>query len=240
MRAEDKGNILAVCAVALCIMLTLGSCITLSGQGFIGAALFESVDGESVFFVCAGGYTDVALASTTAELIRARGGAGYVLGEDEYELVYAAYPTEDAANGVAEGLGSEVYVRELTIKKSKLKWADKDEKSATLAALEYYRIAFDALYDCANALNAGRMNIEDVKVKIGVLRAQIEDIKCAYWQNTGDNENDNITAVKVAILTAMALVDNLALDGSDVGAMSSMRYAGVQLALSRQALMRSI
>ncbi len=239
MRGEDKGNILCVCAVALCVMLTLGLCLMLSGQGFIGAVMFEGVKSESVFFVCSGPYKDVALARSSAELVKSRGGAGYMLGAGEYELVYAAYSSKKDAESVSSGIAG-TYLKQIDIKKSKLKWASKDEKTATLAALKYYDVAFSTLSECANGLNKNEIALEDVKVKISTLRQQIEDIKTVYSQNTPDDITSKTADIKLAHMTALALVDNLTLNGGDALALSSLRYAVVQLVLSRQALMERI
>lgn len=236
---KDRGNILALCAVLLCVLLVIGLCFTLSGQGIIGAMLFEGVEKESVYLVCAGPYDDLALAKNSAELIRSRGGAGYLLGSGEYELVYAAYPDLSGAQSVAQALGG-AYVKTLNIRKSKLKWAKGDERDATLAALKYYRIAFDALYSCANELNVGEATIDDVKVKIGVLREQIVEIKSVFGQNVTDDDDQKIMNVKLALLAALAIVDNITFDGGEAKTLSSLRYASVQLSLSRQALMDSI
>ena len=240
MHVEDKGNILAICAVALCVMITLGLCLALSGQGFIGAILFEGVQKDSVYLVCAGPYEDIILARNTAELVASRGGAGYMMGDGSFELVYAAYSNEEDAQGVASALGSGAYVKRIELKKSKLKWAQKDEKQAILAALEYYGVAFSTLYECANKLNTNEVTIEDVKIKIGVLRQQIEDIKRDFDKKSGDNGDARIVEIKVAIITALALVDNLELGKTSAKAMSSLRYAAVQLVLLRQALMEKI
>lgn len=240
MRREDKGNILAICAVALCVMITLGLCLMLSGQGFVGAMLFEGVEKDSVFFVCSGPYEDIVLARNTSELISSRGGAGYMMGDGSFELVYAAYPNEADASGVVSALGSGAYVKKIELKKSKLKWAQKEEKQAALAALGYYDIAFSTLYECANKLNANELTIEDVKIKIGVLRQQIEDIKRDFDNKTDEESDARVVEIKVAIITALALADNLELGKTSAKAMSSLRYAEVQLVLSRQALMEKI
>ena len=239
MRVEDKGNILCVCAVVLCVMLTLGLCLMLSGQGFIGAVMFEGVKSESVYFVCSGPYNDIVLARSSAELVKNRGGAGYMLASGGYELVYAAYSSKADAESVSSGIAG-TYVKQIDIKKSKLKWADKEEKTASLAALEYYDIAFSTLTECADKLNAKQMTLADVKVKTSTLRQQIEDIKSVYSQNTPDDINSKTAEIKLAHMTALALIDNLTLNSGDASALSSLRYATVQLVLSRQALMEKI
>ncbi len=239
MRVKDNGNILCVCAVIMCVMLTLGLCLMLSGQGFIGTMMFEGVKSESVYFVCSGPYNDVALARSSAELVKNRGGAGYILGAGNYELVYAAYSSKANAESVSSGIAG-TYVKQMDIKKSELKWADKEEKNASLAALEYYDIAFSTLTECADKLNAKQMPLADVKVKTSILRQQIEDIKSVYGQNTPDVISSKTAEIKLAHMVALALIDNLTLNGGDAAALSSLRYAVVQLVLSRQALMDKI
>ncbi len=223
-------------------MLTLGLCLLLSGNGLIGAMFSSSEDGESVYLLCSGPYGDILLARSTAELIAGRGGAGYMLSDGEnFELVYAVYPDKSEAESVLSSLAdSGAYLKRVDIKKGKLNWADGELKRATQAALKYYRVAFDEMYACANKLNSDEMTVTDVKIKIDVLRAQIEDIKRAFWQIADDSENGKATSVKVAIVTALALIDNLTLDGTRANASSSLRYALVQLSLSRQALMEEI
>ena len=176
MRGADRQTIFCICSVALCIMATLGLSMLLSGGGILKAASLTGVKGENFYAICTGGYDDIALARNTAELINSRGGAGYVLKEDgAYEIFYAVYPSESGA-----------YIKPLPIVKSKLKWASGDIKKATVSALKYFDMAFDALYDCSNSLNAEDISLEDAKVKTGVLHAQIEDLKSAFYQIATD------------------------------------------------------
>lgn len=240
MRGEDRSNALAICAAVLCVMMTIGLAFALSGKGIIGAMLFEGVDGESVYFVCSGPYDDLALAKSSAELAKSRGGAGYVIsGDGSCEIALSAYASEGEATSVSNAIAGS-YVKRIDIKKSRLKWADDGVKSATLAALDYYRFAFSGLNECANGLNSQALNIDDVKIKIDVLYEQIGDIKSTYCNNVQDESDQRIVSVKVAIVTALALLDNLTLNLGDAKALSSLRYAAIQLALSRQALMQNL
>ena len=239
-RAADRQNIFCVCAVAFCIMLTLGLCMLLSGEGLLGAVF--SKDGEDgAYMIAVGGYTDITLARTTAELVASRGGAGYVTGDGEYEIIYAVYKSEGDANSVLSSLGdSAAYVKKIDMPSPKLKWADKGMKEAAQAALKYYPAAFDALYECSNHLNGKTLTIQDVKNRIRVLRAQIEDIKSAFYSYVGDEGDGHTVSIKVALITALALVDNVELDGGEAQAASSLRYQLVQLTLSYSALMSDI
>ena len=46
--------------------------------------------------------------------------------------------------------------------------------------------------------------------------------------------------IKVALITALALIDNIEFDGDRAACAASIRYALTQLALSRSALMERI
>lgn len=83
------------------------------------------------------------------------------------------------------------------------------------------------------------MALEDVKTQIKVLYAQIEDIKSAFYQNTVDCDKDEITQTKLALVTTLALLDNIDFAKSTALVASSIRYQIVQLVLCRQALMKT-
>lgn len=74
---------------------------------------------RKVYFyaVATGGYSDITLARNNAELVKQRGGAGYVIAGDSIELIFAVYKSEDEANSALSALGN----RSAYIKKSRLK-----------------------------------------------------------------------------------------------------------------------
>lgn len=113
-------------------------------------------------------------------------------------------------------------------------------KTAEKEALGYFDLAYDKLFEVSSALNDGKMALEDVKTQIKVLYAQIEDIKSAFYQNTVDCDKDEITQTKLALVTTLALLDNIDFAKSTALVASSIRYQIVQLVLCRQALMKNI
>ena len=205
-----KDNIIVVCTIVLCFMITLALCLSFSEGGLL--KVFNKVESESqtVWGIACGGYSTVALARQSAEMIRSRGGAGYVESGDKIEIVYAVYKSEDEANAVLAKLSDKsLYIKKYDIAKGSFKWCKDDMKSAVESALGYFQIAFDKMFECSDSLNAGSIGIDDAKTEIKVLYTQIEDIKSAFYQNTGGCDKDEITQTKLALVTTLALLDNI-------------------------------
>lgn len=234
MKSEGKENIVVISVIVLCFVVTLGLCLIYSGSGFIGAALGGGE--ESYYAIAVGGFDDITLARTTAELIKGRGGAGYVLKDkEEYEIFYAVYPSKDEAQSVLSSLGENAaYLKELKISSSKLKWAD--NKRAVQDALKYFDIAFDCFYSLSNSLNKDEATLDDVKNGVGVLIERLKDIKTTFYSEVSSSNSDRITEIKLALVTAIALAENATISDK-AGAASSLRYQLVQLTLTHMALM---
>ncbi len=241
MRNAAKENIIVVCTIALCFMLTISLCAAFSGGGLLAAFSTEKAGGSCAYAIAVSGYDDMTLARSTADLVKQRGGAGYISEGDSIEIIYAVYPDGDSANKALLSLGEgSAYVKEIEISASKLKWADGDIKTGVVSALRYYDEAFTVLYDTANELNSKSIGVEDAKTKIRVLRAQIEDIKSVFYQNVQNCDKEQITEIKLALITCIALLENINGESNAALYASSVRYALVQLVFCRQALMNRI
>lgn len=241
-RKIEKDNIIVVCTIVLCFMLTLAACVTFSGEGFIGVFFSNSnVKAESVFAVATGSYADIALARANADLIKNRGGAGYVVGKEEFEIVYSVYRSKEEAQKVCDNLGDNtVYVKEIEIAKGKFSWCDKGLQKTVNNALLYFDVAFEGLFSTAKDLAENKTEIKDANVQIEVLKAQIADIKSVFYKNTENCTQDEITQIKLALVTCEALLNNISTSGGVAKTASSIRYQLVQLVYCRQALMASI
>ncbi len=241
MRKAAKENVIVVCTVVLCFMVTIGLCTFYSGDGILGALSVSKSGAENAYAVAVGGYTDITLARTTSDLIKKRGGAGYVIKGDTIEIVYAVYPDEETARKVLSALGEgSAYVKTVEIPASKLKWASGDTKNAVVDALTYYKIIFDKLYSTANSLYDGSIDVQGANTQIRVLKSQIEEIKSVFYKETEGNESKQITEIKLALVTSLALLENVKTTGTVAAFVSSLRYAQVQLVMCRQALMNAI
>lgn len=241
MRKSAKENIIVVCTIVLCFMITIGLCSFFSGDGILGTFSFAKSETQDVYAVSVGGYTDMTLARTTSDLIRKRGGAGYVLSGETIEIIYAVYPDESLAKSVLSGLGEgSAYVKKIEIKSSKLKWASGDIKTATEEALKYYQTAFDLLYDTANSLYDESINEDDANTRVRVLKSQISEMKSAFYSGVEGDNGEQVTEVKLALITTLALLENIKTTGGRAEFVSSLRYALVQLVMCRQALMCAI
>lgn len=241
MRKNAKENIIVVCTIVLCFMLTLALCLVLSGEGLLSVFKNDKSEKCTFYAVATGGYSDITLARNNAELVKQRGGAGYVIAGDSIELIFAVYKSEDEANSALSALGNRsAYIKKIEIEKGGFKWCKDDLKTAEKEALGYFDLAYDKLFEVSSALNDGKKALEDAKTQIKVLYTQIEDIKSSFYQNTVGCDKDEITQTKLALVTTLALLDNIDWNASLPAVTSSVRYQIVQLVLCRQALMKSI
>lgn len=241
MRKIAKDNIIVVCTIVLCIMLTLALCVSFSEGGLL--SVFNKVESKSqtMWAIACKGYSDISTARQSAEMIKSRGGAGYVQSGDEIEIIYAVYKSEEDAKKVLAGLSDKsLYLKRYDISEGSFKWCKEDIKSAVGEALCYFDVFFDGLYDLSNKLNESKISVEDAKIEIKVLQAQIEDIKSAFYQKTANCNEEQITQIKLALVTTLALLDNIDFSKNVALVTSSIRYQLVQGVLCRQALMNCI
>lgn len=242
MRKIGKENVIVVCTIVLCFMLTLGLCVMFSGDGIVSVFSPQKVKAENVYAIAIGGYKDMTLARASADLIKKRGGAGYVCSNDDgIEIVYAVYKNDSDAQSVLSRLGDKgAYVKEISIDEGKFSWCDKQLRSSVKNALRYYDISFSALYSTADSLNSNEINLNDAKTQIQVLKSQIEDIKSVFYKDVENCADEQITQIKLALVTCLALLDNIELNATVADATSSIRYQLTQLVFCRQALMSAI
>lgn len=241
MRKIAKDNIIVVCTIVLCIMLTLALCVSFSEGGLL--SVFNKVENKSqtMWAIACKGYSDISMARQSAEMIKSRGGAGYVQSGEEIEIIYAVYKSEQDAKKVLAGLSDKsLYLKSYDIPEGSFKWCKEDIKSAVGEALCYFDVFFDGLYDLSNKLNESKISVEEAKIEIKVLRAQIEDIKSVFYQNTANRSEEQITQIKLALVTTLALLDNIDFSKNVALVTSSIRYQLVQLVLCRQSLMNCI
>lgn len=241
MRKIAKDNIIVVCTIVLCIMLTLALCVSFSEGGLL--SVFNKVESKSqtMWAIACKGYSDISMARQSAEMIKSRGGAGYVQSGDEIEIIYAVYKSEEDAKKVLAGLSDKsLYLKRYDISEGSFKWCKEDIKSAVGEALCYFDVFFDGLYDLSNKLNESKISVEEAKIEIKVLQAQIEDIKSAFYHKTANYNEEQITQIKLGLVTSLALLDNVDFSKNDAYATASLRYQLVQGVLCRQALMNCI
>ncbi len=241
MRKMAKENIIVVCTIVLCFMLTLALCMTFSGEGFLGVFYSSKQEAETIYAVTCGGYGDVTLARASADMIKSKGGAGYVLKGDDIEIIYAVYRSKGDAEKVVSSLGEAgLYVKKIEIGKGSFKWCKNDMKESVSDALKYFDIAFESLYKTANDLNGESITVEDAETQIKVLYSQIDDIKSQFYQESESCDKEQITEIKLALVTTLALLDNVDFSKNRAFVTSSLRYQLVQLTYCRKALMSNI
>ena len=211
-------------------MLTLGLAYLLGGEGFL-LAFNQSDADEKCYLLCGGAYENVELAREAAELVKTRGGAGYVIVGEECEVVLAAYLTLEDAENVLDGGGggTGAYLKEVPVGAFDTAALGDDIADETESALGYFSLTFDCFTSAADGLSAGTLTASDVRIRLAVCRARVEELHTAFSD----------AAREVSDARATELIDNVTaadMYGS-AAVISSLRYQSVQLALCREALL---
>lgn len=243
MRKLDKQNAIVICTIVLCFMITLGLCYLYSGSSLL-QVFAKNNEPTKLYAIASGGYDDITLARQSADMICSRGGAGYVLkdGQNEsYEIIFSIYKKKETAESVLGKLGDKsTYIKEMNISAGNMKWCGQDKKEYVNKALGYFDIAFSSLFDVGNEVSKSEITPDDAKVKLEVLATQIDDLKSEFYSRTSQNSAEQITEIKLALVTTLALLDNIEFKSDVAQTSSSIRYQMVQLVLCRQALMNYI
>ncbi len=239
MRKFDRQNAIVAATVVLCFMVTLGLVHLFSGEGLL--SLFDKQEGRTFYVIAKGGYKSRELALADAELIRSRGGAGYLYTGDGVEIYVSVYDNGEEANKVLENLGDgAAYVKEIAVSAGDFEWLKKENKDTVDNALSYFDLTFDGLVSIASGLNSSAITTEAANTQKDILYRRLEELKSDFYENTQGIELSQINEIKVALITANALVANINTAGNVAEYLSSVRYQSIQLVLLYAALMQNI
>lgn len=237
-KQRDNGVVVATVIITVLFVISAGYLV---GGDMTITTLFQSkTDTKTFYFLSTDGFDDVTIARQNADLIRNRGGAGYVDLQGNNRIILAVYPDEQSANTVRDKVGdNSLIVSSLKGETIDTKVAGNNLKDDVATALTYFDTAFDTLYNMSNALADDQISIDDVKTQTMVLRNQIEDIKSVFYEKTKDSSHASITEIKVAIVTCLALIDGIEI-GDLAQTLSSLRRQTVQLVFCYQALSNTL
>ena len=238
-KSGDNGLVIATVIVSLLFVVAVGYFI--GGDNLVSSVFNKASKEDQTFcFLTTDTFEDITIARQNADIIRNRGGAGYVDMREDNRIILAVYPDEQSAKSVQQKLGDKsIIVASIDIPAFKINMKDKALNTACDNALEYFDIAFDELYNMSNSLADNNIAIEDVKVKLDVLRTQIGDIKSVFYEKTKDADDAEITEIKVAIVTCLALIDGVEI-GDLARTLSSLRRQTVQLVFCHVALANTL
>ena len=242
-KGERSGDALVICAVALCFLITLSLCLLMDGSGFL--AVSRESESAKYYLLCGGAYEDISLARNYAELIRSRGGAGYVLQGERCEVVLGVYASEQKANEALGASGMQgAYISEIAVATG-TDGVPRELKDEAVAALGYFPLVLDEFTSLADGVADAGVSLADAKVRLGVLSAKLGELKEGFYSASEGVSSAAVTELKLALVTAAALVETVDFRSpsgaeSAAYAAASLRYQSVQLVLSRQALGSSL
>ena len=210
-RRGNTKTLVTVLVTILCFSLTLIAADLLSGRSTLSqyVALFtgKADDGSVAFYaVYAMKTEDMALAYKNAASIRAEGGAGYVLkDQEEYYVILNAYYDENDAKKVAD--------REINYDVYTISFPRIDEKSDTFSFTasteDLFFESYHFLYEAANALAAGNYGKEDMLRSIEKHREKIVASQDLYADSIRGKETTPTLEYKVLLAELRGAFDNL-------------------------------
>ena len=234
----DNGIVIATVIITLLFVISAGYLI--GGDNLVSTVFQKESKGRTFYFITTDNFDDITIARQNAELIRCRGGAGYVDMRESNRIILAVYPDEQSAKSVFNKMGDgSLVVAELETPEYKINLKKKDLNTACTDALTYFDIAFDGLYKLSNDLADNLVSVEDVKVQISALYSRIDEIKSAFYEKTKESDVEIITEIKVAIVTCLAIIDGVEI-GDYAGTLSSLRRQAVQLVYCYQSLLNTL
>ena len=230
----DNGVVIATVIVTLLFVVFAG--YLLGGDNLVSTVFQNESKERTFYFLTTSSFDDVTIARQNADIIRGRGGAGYVDLRENNRIIIAVYPDEQSAKSVRDKLNdNSILIADLEIPNANINLKKKELNSAVEDALDYFDIAFDGLYNLANYLADNKVSIDDVKIQISALYGRIEDIKSVFYEKTKDSTHDLITEIKVALVTCLAIIDGVEI-GNLASTLSSLRRQMVQLVYCHQSL----
>lgn len=234
-RRGDNGVVIATVIVAVLFVVAVGYLI--GGNNLVSSVFQKEIKDDTVYyFLTTDTFDDVNIAKQNALIIRQRGGAGYVDMREGNRIILSVYPSEQSAKSVLEKMGdNSIEVSAITIPSIKINMKNKALNTASEKALEYFDIAFEGIYNMSNSLADSTSSIEDIKVQTSVLRSQIDDLKSLFYENTKESDLNEITEIKVALVTCIAIIDGIEITDY-ASTLSSLRRQAVQLVYCHQAL----
>lgn len=238
-RNGDNDVVVATVIVALLFVVAVGYFV--GGDNIVSNVFAkETKEARAFYFLTTDTFDDIVIARQNADIIRNRGGAGYVDMSCGNRIILAVYPNEQSAKSVQQKMGdNSIVVSAIDISKIKIDMKKKDLNTASGDALEYFDIAFNELYNMSNSLADNKTTIEETKVKLRVLRTQIDDIKSVFYEKTKEADISTITEIKVALVTCLALIDGVEI--SDYAhTLSSLRRQTVQLVFCYSSLANTL
>ena len=227
----DRGNALAISAIVLCFMITIGMAGLLNGGGFLSALSWNN-EGVTYYALSNGCYDNLVLARTNATMVRERGGAGFVLSRDGvYHLLLSNYSDKNEAEKVLAKQSADAYIVELYVPSYDDTWCSAEEKEAVQKTVDSFHTAISALYETGNGLGESKLSVDDAANKLMVEIGKVE-VAQSNLEKALTTTGDRRLNLESSINSMLALLTSLYNNRESVASfLASIRYTSISLIL---------
>ena len=218
-----------LCLVLLCFSLTVVAADVISGHSTLAdyVAVFhrEEAKGTTYYLVYASHSADVGISYKNASVIRAEGGAGYVMKRgDEHYVVVNAYAAEADAEAVVKKNPAFSYFA-LSLREMGAKDAATLPYAKNGDAL--CKKSYEALYEAANRLSADEYDVTTVKREFTRLRDEITAHEESVSADVSGSEDGAAIEYKVQLKAMKSAFENLLSHDAELA--SEARYYAVMI-----------
>ena len=196
----------AVLLAALSALLLAADLLTPKGVTGYVMAVF-SPEPQAVWGVCSGSFDTLGEARTASDGVRTAGGAGFVAYDGRYNVLLAAYPTQQEAQTVADKHGYTLYtLRTEGMEASDLPIA---YRSAVKPLIGYHTALYAKLYEMSAQLAEGGTNVPYCKQRLVAIHDALQGEADAFLA-AADSATDAATCnFRSALLATVAALEYL-------------------------------
>jgi len=206
-------GVVAVLVLAFCATLLAADFLLPNGvAGYVVETFAPTA--PTVYAVSQGAYDTLSDARATSDMVRQRGGAGFVAYDGKYNVLVAAYPTQQEANAVAEKNGYSLYpIRTQGMSASDIAIA---YRAKVKPLIDYHVDVYHKLYELSDQLAQEGTTEAYCKQRVAAIRQSLSNLAAPFLDAAKDSTDTATANYRSGVMATIASLDNLVNLDSDV------------------------
>ena len=220
--------VVVVClfAVLISVMLLFADFLLPRGVAGYVVETFSSAP-DYIYAVSAGTYDTLSEARAASDVIRTRGGAGFIAYDGAYHVLLSAYPDLASAQSVADKNGYTIYpliTDGLEVKDFPLAY-----RNAVKSIVGYHLDIYRQLYAVSDQLAQNSATPTYCRARIEAIRDGLSTRTESFWAATAHATDATTQNYRAAITAALASLDNLVTHSTDDDLLTDLRWTYIMV-----------